>query len=158
MTIKPTNTPKPREGSLLAAYMTYVSNEGINLERFVEHGGRLLTREDATGLAAGLAHLRDKTNSLRGENPRLGRQLDFLERFFKSAPADVPEAVRNETFFALLYAVKDVDLMPDDMPGVGFLDDAAVTEVVLSRNAREFERFCAVNDIEWAALKPETHR
>lgn len=154
MTIETMKNPKPREGSLLAAYMIYVSDEGIDLDRFVEHGGRLLKREDFTGLASGLADLREKIASLRGEHPKLGRQLEFLADFFASDPTSVP-AVRNETDFALLYAVKDMDMTPDDIPGVGYLDDAAVAEVVLARHAEIFERHCAAHDLEWAALKPE---
>ena len=139
----------------LASYMNYVSEEGLNLDRFVEHGGRLLGREEAANLIGELDHLREKIASLRSDHPQLARQLDFLAGFFESNPQSQPEKVRNETIFALLYAAKDADLMPDDMPEVGYLDDAAVTESVLSRHAEIFERHCAAHDLEWAALKPE---
>jgi uncharacterized membrane protein YkvA (DUF1232 family) len=56
----------------------------------------------------------------------------------------------------LLYAVKEHDMMPDTMPGVGYLDDAAVAKVVLSRHAEIFEQHCALHGIEWSTLI-ETH-
>ena len=139
----------------LASYMNYVSREGLNLDRFVEHGGRLLGREETASLIGELDRLREKIAGLRGAHPQLARQLDFLVSFFESSPHSPPEKVRNEVIFALHYAAKDADLMPDDMPEVGYLDDAAVVESVLSRHAEIFERHCAAHDLEWAALRPE---
>lgn len=158
MTIKPMNKPNPS----LAAYMNYVSDEGLSLFRFVEHGGRLVGSDDSDGLTAGLADLREKISGLRGLHPRFARQLEFLVNFFATDAAHppetvrwLPEVVRNETAFALLYAAKDMDLMPDDMPDVGYLDDAAVTEIVLNRHADVFEQHCAERGIDWAAIQPE---
>lgn len=139
----------------LSAYMNYVSEEGIDLHRFVEHGGRLLGPHDSEGISANLADLHEKISDVRERHPLLARQLTFLASVFEIDPALVPETVRTETVFGLLYALKEMDLMPDDMPEVGYLDDAAVTEVVLSRHAVFFERYCEKHGLEWAALKPE---
>ena len=148
------NKPNP----LLGAYMNYVSDEGIDLHRFVEQGGRLLGREDSNVLVAELAMLREKISALRGEHPTLGAQLEFLVQFFESDPAQQPEQARKEAIFALLYAVKDMDMMPDHMPGVGYLDDAAVAGVVLSRHAEVFARHCAQHDTDWSTLKPDARQ
>jgi uncharacterized membrane protein YkvA (DUF1232 family) len=158
ITIESMNKPNPS----LTAYMNYVSDEGLNLYRFVEHGGRLVGSEDATGLAAGLADLREKIADLRAMHPRLARQLEFLASVFETDAAHppetvrtLPEVVRNETAFALLYAAKDMDLVPDDMPQVGYLDDTVVTEIVLARHAAVFEQHCAARGIDWATIEPE---
>jgi len=157
------NTPKPREGSHLASYITYVSDEGLDLERFVQDGGRLVVREDSAGLRSGLADLRQKISDLRPAHPQLARQLDFLTKFFASDAArdpecvrHLPEAVCNEVAFALFYTAKDMDLIPDDLPDVGYRDDCAVVATVLTRHAAFFEQYCAAHRLEWAALKPET--
>ena len=138
----------------LASYMNYVSDEGLNFDRFVEHGGRMLGPDESHGLTEGLYDLREKISAVRREQPLLARQLEFLVDYFVTNPWNQSDRVRNETIFALLYAAKDMDLMPDDMPEVGFLDDAAVVASVLARHAGIFERFCAAKDIEWTVLKP----
>ena len=148
MNIERANKSNPQ----LAAYMHYVSDEGINLDRFVEQGGRLLGSEEAASLAGEFPALREKINALRTELPLFARQLEFLAGFFESDTAKQTEQARNETAFALLYAVKDNDMMPDTVPGVGYLDDAAVTKVVLSRHADVFERHCTVHGIAWSDL------
>ena len=146
------NTPN----TTLAAYMNYVSDEGLNLDRFVEHGGRMLGPNESDDLTRGLADLREKINALRDKHPQLARQLEFLVDYFETNPWNPPDKVRHETIFALLYAAKDMDLMPDDLPEVGYLDDAAVAESVLARHAETFERYCAAKDIDWTAMKPAT--
>lgn len=153
--MNPKTKPATNLNENLAAYRNYVAGEGINLERFVEHGGRRLGAKAFSALPGGLAALREKISPLRRKHPRLRRQLEFLASFFESAPADLTERVRDETAFALLYAVQDNDLLPDDMPEVGYVDDAAVAEIVLTRHAGIFERHCAAHDVEWAGLKPE---
>jgi uncharacterized membrane protein YkvA (DUF1232 family) len=153
--MNPKTKPTTNLSENLAAYRAYAAREGIDLVRFVERGGRLLGAGAFSALPGGLAALRGKISLLRRAHPRLSRQLEFLASFIESAPADLPEDVRNETAFALHYAVQDNDLLPDAMPGVGHIDDAAITEIVLARQAGIFERHCAAHDIEWAALKPE---
>jgi len=157
------NIPKPREGSRLAIYLTYVSEEGLDLERFVEDGGRLVVREDSAGFRSYFADLRHKISDLRPTHPQLARQLDFLARFLdadaEGDPVSVihfPEAVRNEITFALFYTVKNMDLIPDNLPDVGYRDDCAVVAMVLTRHATFFEHYCDAHGLEWAALKPET--
>jgi len=143
-----------KPNATLASYMNYVSEEGLNLDRFVEHGGRMLGSADAASLKDGLADLHEKISTLRAEHPQLALQLEFLVDYFETNPWNPADKVRNETIFALLYAAKDVDLMPDDMPEVGYLDDSAVVESVLARHCDTFEQFCASKDIDWIALKP----
>ena len=144
-TIELMNKPNP----LLASYMHYVSDEGIDFDRFVEQGGRLLGKDDFAGLDAEIPALREKIEILREEYPLFGRQLEFLIAFVGSVTAKSFDQTRKEAAFALLYAAKDMDMMPDHIPGVGFLDDAAVAKVVLSRHAGIFERHCAIHGIAW---------
>lgn len=145
-----------KPNATLASYMNYVSEEGLNLDRFVEHGGRMLGPDEAHGLTASLADLREKISAMRSEHPLLARQLEFLVDYYETNPWNQSDKVRNETIFALLYAAKDMDLMPDDMPEVGYLDDAAVAKSVLSRHAETFERYCAAKDLDWTEVKPAT--
>lgn len=142
----------------LAAYLNYSSEKALNLDRFVEHGTRRLGRNEPFELVREITDLRKKISSIRNEYPQLARQLEFLIRFFESNPPNHPdavsEAVHNEVVFALRYVVKDSDLMPDDMPEVGYLDDAAVVASVLSRNALILEAYSALHGIQWVLIKP----
>ena len=154
----PMNTSLPTT----ASYLKYASSQGINLQHFVTQGGRLLGPDDHTHLLTDIASLREKIRVLRDNHPRLGRQLVFLLNFIvhdNARPWETvrthPEAVRNESAFALLYTVKDIDLIPDDIPEVGFIDDAIVTEIVLARHAPIFEQHCATHDLDWVELRAE---
>ena len=39
---------------------------------------------------------------------------------------------------------------------LGYLDDTAVTEIVLTRHAAVFEQHCAARGIDWATIEPES--
>jgi uncharacterized membrane protein YkvA (DUF1232 family) len=143
-----------KRNAALAEYMNFVSEDGLDLDRYVEHGARMLKPADAAALGSGVAELREKITALSPDHPQLARQLAFLMNFHEANPPNLPENVRNETLFALLYAARELDLVPDGEPKVGYLDDAAVTESVLSRHAGVFEIHCDYHRIDWAALKP----
>ncbi len=159
MTTLPYLLPAPSRESILASYMTYISDDGLDLDNFVERGGHLLAAEDLKELRAGLSELREKIETIRPELPRLARQLEFLADFFRSAgerqPAHLSDRTMNEIAFALLYAVRDMDLMPDDLPGVGFTDDTVVVEIVLERHAETFFHECRRRQLAWTEIRPE---
>ena len=144
-----------KKNAALAAYMNCEAEEGLDLDRFVEHGGRMLGLADSAALNNSLADLQQKISTLSNQHSNLARQLEFLISFYQAEPPNLPDKVRNETIFALLYAAKEADLVPDTEPGVGYLDDAAVTDSVLSRHAGVFEIHCAYHRIDWEALKPQ---
>lgn len=138
----------------LAAYMNCVAPEGLNLDSYVEHGAHLLSPAETAGLARDLPALQSKIAGIKTAQPLLARQLSFLLNFYEADPPNLPDGVRRETIFALLYAVKEDDLVPDAEAGAGYLDDAAVAESVLSRHGSVFELHCDFHGIKWAALKP----
>jgi len=150
--------PAPRRESPIDRAMTYVADDGLDLDRFVEDGGRSLSAEDLQGLRAGLADLREKIETIRPELPRLARQLEFLADFFQRAVerqrALLSDRLIHETAFALLYAARDMELIPDNLPGVGFTDDAAVVEIVLERHAETFFQECRLRQLPWVEICP----
>jgi|GEM_PF-693088 len=143
-----------KQNSKLASYMCHFPEEGVDLDRFVERGALLLGPEDLHALPAGIAALREKICLLRANHPKLVQQLEFLEKFIDSNPSHLPDNVCNETAFALLYAMSDMDLIPDNIPDDGYSDDAAVIEIVLSRNEEIFKSYCRLQGIDWADLRP----
>lgn len=143
-----------KKNPALAAYMNCNAEEGYDLDRFVEHGSRLLTHAETASLTDGLGELQRKIATLKAGHSRLAGQLELLVDFYQEHPPGLPAQVRTETIFALLYAANDEDLVPDHEPGVGYLDDAGVAESVLARHAGVFENHCHFRQIEWAAVAP----
>jgi len=141
--------------AVLGSCLQFVPEEGINFEKFVEEGGRLVALEGRRDLGKAEPELRTKIESLREAHPRLARQLEFFEKLLVWDTGRLPEKTRGEILFALLYAIAEVDLVPDVFPEVGYTDDALVCEVVLRRHATVFHQFCAASGIDWAAVSAE---
>ena len=140
---------------LLSRYILHLPDEGVDLDAFVEHGGRLIGREKLVFSLADWASLERKIEQLHLEQPRLAAQLQLLIDFASDVTVDSPRAARNEAIFAVLYCARDVDLIPDDLPVIGYSDDAAVIALALSRNAAFFEGYCDDNAIDWSLLRPD---
>ena len=138
----------------LAAYMNCVAPEGLDLDSYVEHSACLLSHSETAGLKQNLPDLRHKIAALEAGQPLLSRQLAFLLGFYEADPPNLSDKVRRETIFALLYAAKEEDLVPDTEAGAGYLDDAASAERVLSRHRGIFIPHCEYHRIDWAAIQP----
>jgi uncharacterized membrane protein YkvA (DUF1232 family) len=66
------------------------------------------------------------------------------------------EDERRHVLSALAYLCDPEDLIPDHIPGLGFLDDAIYAEIVLGELRNEislYEEFCAFRDAEEARRK-----
>ena len=70
--------------------------------------------------------------------------------------AELPEDERRRVLSALAYLSDPEDLIPDHIPGLGFLDDAIYAEIVLRGLRNEitlYEEFCAFREAEEARRK-----
>lgn len=141
--------------AVLGSCLQFVPEEGIYFEKFVEEGGRLVALEGRRDLGAAEPDLRAKIESLRGAHPQLARQLEFFDKLLVWDTGRLPKKTRAEVLFALLYAIAEVDLVPDVFPEVGYTDDALVCEVVLKRNATALHEFSAASGIDWQAVSAE---
>ena len=66
------------------------------------------------------------------------------------------EAERNSILGALVYFCDPEDMIPDNIPGLGYLDDAIYTELVireLKGEIESYEEFCAFREKEEARRK-----
>jgi len=111
---------------------------------FVEHGGRRMTREDLEAV------LRD-----RDRLTARVREFSALSRFEKEVALAIAllrdhrsGAYRIFPFwslgiitFALQYVLKPVDIIPDVLPEIGQLDDAAVLSHGLAMVTRELHAY-----------------
>ena len=77
------------------------------------------------------------------------RQLDVMIRMLSDAEWRLPEQDAARVLNALAYFCEPEDLIPDHIPGLGFLDDAIMIELVtieLQHEIEAYRDFCAFRD------------
>jgi uncharacterized membrane protein YkvA (DUF1232 family) len=112
-------------------------------------------------ILAGARHLARQTQGLTlpdfvGE--RL-RELDTLTRMLEDPDWQLEGAHRKRVVEALAYFADPSDLVPDQIPGLGLLDDAIMVELVAQELRPELDAyalFCAYreNSVRWTARIP----
>ncbi|MDR2463930.1 MAG: hypothetical protein LBD30_09175 [Verrucomicrobiales bacterium] len=88
--------------------------------------------------------------------PHLVNQLTFLadvvEDFAEGEANELPYRVAAESVFALLYAHKRPDLIPDFIPNLGRADDSSVVRSVLITHERHFQAYAEKHRMDWRAI------
>jgi len=75
--------------------------------------------------------------------------LDALVHLLEDTDYDVPEGVRREILATLAYFSDPQDLIPDSIPGLGYLDDAIMTRILEQQFEAElwgYKKFCNFRD------------
>ena len=113
------------------------------LKRFAKRGARLAA--DKKALAAVLAELRARRDGNAGPLAKLGDDLKTLLRLLDATvsgryPA-LPQGVMTAVGAALLYWLMPLDLIPDPILALGFIDDAAILGWVLKRLSDDLVAF-----------------
>lgn len=67
--------------------------------------------------------------------------LSLVKDYFTGAYREVPYWVIGAGAIALIYVLSPLDAIPDILPGVGFLDDAAVLATCLKLIESELKRY-----------------
>ncbi len=134
--------------------LLHKTDESLSKHRFVELGAKSLTQKDRQSLEAAIPALLEIAARRRVANPRRAGQIEFLLRSLDADPEQLPEIIRREVTFALLYFSRCSDLLPNPIPVVGFLDEEVALELVLSRYAWAFEEFCSFNLLDWRTVRP----
>ncbi|HET7204702.1 MAG TPA: YkvA family protein [Steroidobacteraceae bacterium] len=133
-----------------------LSNDELDYFRTVMRRVRLRSgdrapEETAAAAAGVVARLRSTARS-----PFITRRLDRVDRMIAML-ADpqwaLPEVERRRVLDGLAYVADLHDLVPDDVPALGLLDDAIMLELVLRDLQHEldaYEEFAAYRDTETA--------
>ena len=113
------------------------------LKRFAKRGARLAA--DKKALAAVLAELRARRDGNAGPLAKLGDDLKTLLRLLDATvsgryPA-LPQGVMTAVGAALLYWLMPLDLIPDPILALGFIDDAVILGWVLKRLSDDLVAF-----------------
>ena len=105
------------------------------------------------------AHILAKAGELSGEvkgtvptfvSQRL-KKLETLIAMIKDEEWQIPDPERRDVLGALAYFSDPLDLVPDHIPVLGFLDDAIMIELVVEELASDieaFEEFCDYRERE----------
>ncbi|MFK8053289.1 MAG: YkvA family protein [Woeseiaceae bacterium] len=78
-------------------------------------------------------------------------KLKVMTGMLRDSEWQLPEEETNRVLSALAYFSEPEDLIPDHIPGLGFLDDAIMVELVvreLKHEIEAYEDFCAFRDRE----------
>jgi uncharacterized membrane protein YkvA (DUF1232 family) len=85
--------------------------------------------------------------------PHLSEQLEFLsnviEDFAEGVVEDIPYVTIAAATFALIYAHRQFDLIPDTIPDLGHADDSSVVRAVLIEHERPLSAYAAQHGIDW---------
>jgi uncharacterized membrane protein YkvA (DUF1232 family) len=88
--------------------------------------------------------------------PHLVDQLEFLadavEDVAEGAYQDLPLYATAQAIFALTYAHKKVDIIPDLIPNTGRADDSSVVRAVLIQNEKSFAAYAEWSGIDWEKI------
>jgi uncharacterized membrane protein YkvA (DUF1232 family) len=88
--------------------------------------------------------------------PHLVEQLEFLanvvEDYAEGADDDLPYLVVAGATFALAYAHRQTDLIPDHHPEFGRADDSAVVRAVLMEYEKEFAAYAKRHHLNWSRI------
>jgi uncharacterized membrane protein YkvA (DUF1232 family) len=122
--------------------------------QYVNHGASLISPRIVETVVRHLPIWKVEFTQISApQYPHLVDQLEFLadavEDVAEGAYKDLPYFALAEAVFALTYAHKKMDLIPDIMPNLGRADDSSVVRAVLIQNEKAFARYAEVMGISW---------
>jgi len=127
------------------------------ITKFVRHGGTQITPKILNGVHKKLPMLKMEFAQINAPKyPHLVEQLEFLanvvEDFAEDADPDLPYVAVAEATFALVYAHRQMDLIPDRNEEFGRADDSAVVRAVLMEHERVLADFAQRHRLNWAKI------
>lgn len=112
------------------------------LKRLYRSGIRNIRGADIMRVIRRSKSLRRLINGPLGE---MGEQASQLLRMVKDyasgAYRELPRSTVLASAFALLYVLNPFDLMPDFVPGIGFIDDMSMLALVIGSIRRDIETY-----------------
>ncbi len=117
-----------------------------DLEQIVNDLACKVAPADVASLLQHEAELHQKIAALPEDLALLRRQLnlflDCLRDYAAGHCEQIPLSTAAIAAAAILYFSNEVDLVPDFLPRLGKLDDAAVVSVAVERARKGLERYC----------------
>ena len=127
------------------------------IAKFVHHGAAQITPKVLKGIHRKLPLLKLEFAQINAPKfPHLVEQLEFLadvvEDYAEGAGEDLPFVTVAAASFALVYAHRQMDLIPNSLPEFGHADDSAVVRAVLMEHERALGAHAMKIGIAWARI------
>jgi len=124
---------------------------------YVNHGAALITPRVVEQVLKHLPMWKVEFTQINAPKfPHLVDQLEFLadaaEDFAEGAYKELPYWAFAQAIFALTYAHKKVDVIPDMIPELGRADDSSVVRAVLIKNEKSFAKYAALQGVNWSKI------
>src|SRR6266516_4477581 len=124
---------------------------------YVNHGAALVTPRVLETVVRQLPMWKMEFTQINA--PRYPHLVDQLE-FLADAVEDAAEGAYKElhyyalaqAVFALTYAHRKVDVIPDLIPNIGRADDSSVVRAVLIQNEKAFAQYAALQNVNWSKI------
>lgn len=127
------------------------------IAEYVNHGASLITPAVVEKVVRKLPLWKAEFTQIAAPKfPHLIDQLEFLADLVEDCAdgtyKDLPYTALAAAVFALTYAHKRMDIIPDDFSSWGRADDSSVVRAVLIQHERAFSKYADVNSLEWARI------
>jgi len=125
-----------------------------DIGKLVRRGASMITPKILKGVHKRLPLLKLKFTEFDDPAfPHLSDQLEFLadvvEDFAEGVEEDLPYATVMDATFALIYADRQVDLIPEPAPEIGLADDSAVVRFVLLEHEKLLAAYAERHQMKW---------
>jgi len=115
-------------------------------ESFVSKGSSSINSGDVGQIVGKERIIHKKLKSLdpkkyKGFAGEIRLLFSMLKDYWNGEYREIPWIVICAIAFALLYFINPWDLIPDYIPGFGYLDDAAVVKIVLSSIKHQVKQY-----------------
>ena len=125
--------------------------------KFVHHGADAITPRILKNIHKHIPLLKMEFTQMDDPKvPHLVDQLEFLadliEDFAEGVELDVPYCAIAEAAFALIYAHRRIDLIPEFVHDFGHVDDSVVVRCALIENERSLALYAAKQWLNWKKI------
>ncbi len=121
------------------------------IEYMVEQGSSEYTEKDMkTTIAKGDEWMKEGRGKKApgGLLTKIKLLWEMLKDYFDGTYRDVPFAPIATIIFAIIYAVNPIDLIPDFIPGLGWVDDIAVVGACIAAIDGQIKKYCRFRGID----------
>jgi len=127
------------------------------IAQFLHRGAGRITPRILKGIHKKLPLLKVEFATINAPKyPHLVDQLEFLadvvEDFTEGEADELPLVTVANAAFALVYAHRQHDLIPDSIPEFGHADDSGVVRAVLIEHERVLGDYAAARGMNWAKI------